>query len=201
MAQPQQNDAMQQPLPDLPTELWLDILEHTVTPNNADFLWRTVRRVSRHFKAHVELIFKTKYLPFLTISLVLPLRRAAKWALIWRGPGRQVKMAYRELKPDGQTVVIASPTILRDNSTRKSAKELRCSSVLMKERLQTARPWVNLSRAPLLGCAVDVPVCVDWDEGQKVWVWELRWMELVSKLCKAKQKRNDNLIRNARPPM
>jgi hypothetical protein len=199
MAQPQQNEAMQQTLPNLPTELWLDILQHTVTPHSPDFLWRTVRRVSRQFKAHVELILKTKYLPYLTISLVLPLRRAARGALIWRGPGRQVKMAYRELKSDGQTVVIASPTALRDNSTTKSVKELRCSSMLMKERLQAARPWINLSRAPILGCVVDVPVCVDWDEEQKVWVWELRWMELVSKLCKAKQKRSDNMPRNVRP--
>jgi hypothetical protein len=193
---------MQQTLPSLPTELWLDILEYTVTPNSANFLWVTVRRVSRRFKAHVERILETKYLPNLTISLGLFLRDTTTGALIWQRdiiPGRYVKMEYIQVKPDGQTVVIASPAILRDDSMTKSVEELRSSSILTKERLQAVPPWVSLSRAPMLGCVVDVPVCVDWDEEQKVWVWELRWRELVSKLCKAKQKRSDNMSKNVMP--
>ena len=193
---------MQQTLPNLPTELWLDILEHTVTRDNADFLWCTVRRVSRQYKAYVERLFQTRYLLNLTISLGLPLRDTTTGALLWPGehiPGRQLKMAYRELRSDGQTAVITSPAILRDNLTAKSVEKLRNSSTLTKERLQAAPAWVSLSSSPIKGCIVDVPVCVEWDEEQKIWVWELRWRELVSKFCYAKQEKRAKLSRNMRP--
>jgi hypothetical protein len=201
MTQFQQNNTMRHPIPNLPTELWLDILEHTVTRDNADFLWCTVRRVSRQYKAYVERLFETRYLLNLTISLGLPLRDTTTGALLWPGepiPGRQLKMAYKQLKSDGQTAVLTSPVVLRDNSTAKSVEELRNSSTLTKERLQAAPAWVSLSSSPMKGCIVDIPVRIEWDGEQKIWVWELRWRELVSKFCNAKQEKRAKSSRNGR---
>jgi hypothetical protein len=202
-AQFRRNDAVQTPPPPpLPTELWLYVLEHAVANDNAEFLWCKMRCVSRKYKAYVERLFKTRFLPNLTISLPLPLRDTTTGALLWPGepiPGKQLKMKYSQSRSDEQTAVVVSPVTLIDQTRTRSVEELRASSTLTKERLQAAKAWVSL-RSALRGCVVDVPVLVEWDDEQKIWVWGLHWRELVSAFYNARKRRNSKLPRNNRRP-
>jgi hypothetical protein len=108
-------------------------------------------------------------------------------------------MAYSQLKSDEKTAVLTSPVTLHDNYVTKSVEELRSSSTLTKERLQAAKAWVSLSHSPMRGCAVDVPVCVEWDGEKKIWVWELRWRELMSRFYNAKKERSAKGKKNVVP--
>ncbi|CAO2654156.1 Nn.00g108890.m01.CDS01 [Neocucurbitaria sp. VM-36] len=174
---------------DLPTELWLQILENS-TIYDANHLWTTVRHVSRPFLDYVERLFMSTYLPKFAISLALPRRDPTTGALRWPGdpiPGAQIVMSFDHVTPDQRYVVFKSPVALKDGLEMKTVEEFRETSVLPKERLQDAPAWVYLNKNPLTGLSMDVPADIQWDGTSKVWFWRVDWRRLVSIFYKAKQ--------------
>lgn len=173
--------------PLLPTEIWLQILEH----DNPKHLFLSVRHVSRTYKACVERLFTSKYLSGLSIALSLPRRDPATGKLRWRGdpiPGSQLKMTYKQLSEDERRIFLESPVVLKDRSSEKTVEELREAYTLPKERLEEAPAYVSMSTHSFTGLTIDVPVRVDWDGMRKIWVWELDWRMLLSRFYDAKER-------------
>lgn len=180
---------MQSPLPVLPTEIWLQIFENIRDP---EYLWTIVRHVSIQNKALVERVFATDHVPFLSISLSLPRRDPTTGALRWPGtpiPKAQITMTFNRFNAKQRRIVLASPTTLTDGANTKTVEELRNTSALSKERLEAAPAWVNLNKNPLAGLSMHLPICVEWDEAAKVWLWELEWRPLVTRFFVMKNEK------------
>lgn len=171
----------------LPAEIWLQILEH----NDPKHLWLSVRTVSRTHQDLVERLFTSTYLQRLTIALSLPRRDPATSKLKWPGdplPGAQMVMRYARLGDDKSKVRLESPVLVRDWRGEMTLELLRETGVLPKQRLEEAPANVNMSRHTMAGVAVDLPVRVEWDDGLKVWVWEVEWRGLLSRFFEAKER-------------
>ncbi|KAF2134885.1 hypothetical protein P153DRAFT_380697 [Dothidotthia symphoricarpi CBS 119687] len=173
----------------LPTELWLQVLENVRDP---EYLWTTVRHVSLQHKAMIERIFTSTYLPVLSISLSLPRRDPTTGALRWPGvpiPKAQITMAFNRLSADRRHVVLVSPVILTDGANIKSVEELKNTSALSKERLEAAPAWVSMNKNSLAGLSMRLPMCIEWDEVQKIWVWQVEWRTFVTRFYEKKNKK------------
>ena len=181
--------AIPKSIPLLPTELWLQILEH----DDPKHLWLTVRNVSKMYKDRVERLFTSVYLHKLRIALSLPRRDPATSKLKWRGdpiPNSQLVMAYGQLNEDGTRVRMESPKMVKDRSSNRTLEELKDAGTLPKERLEEAPTNVNMSAHPMAALTIKLPVHVDWDEGQKIWVWEIEWRKVLSRFYEAKDKQS-----------
>ena len=171
----------------LPTELWLQILEH----DDPKHLWLSIRAISHTHRDLVERLFTSRYLQRLKIALSLPRRDPASSKLKWPGdpiPGAQLVMAYVRLSEDKRLVRLESPVLVKDRNGVKTLKELRETGVLPKQRLEEAPANVNLSAHPMAGLTIEVPVKVDWDEARKLWVWEVEWRCLLGRFFEAKDR-------------
>ncbi|XPS74630.1 hypothetical protein M3J09_006742 [Ascochyta lentis] len=174
-------------LPPLPTEIWLQILEH----DDPKHMWLSVRNTSRTYRDCVERLFASKYLSKLSIALSLPRRDPATGKMRWRGdpiPGSQLKMTYSRLGEDGKHLRLESSAIVKDRSSERTLEELRDAGTLPKERLEEAPAYVSMSSHSFAGLTVDVPVQVDWNETRKIWVWDIEWPNLLSRFYDAKEK-------------
>ena len=181
--------AIPKSIPLLPTELWLQILEH----DDPKHLWLTVRNVSKMYKDRVERLFTSVHLHKLRIALSLPRRDPATSKLKWRGdpiPGSQLVMAYGQLSEDGTRVRMESPKVVKDRGSNRTLEELKDAGTLPKERLEEAPTNVNMSAHPMAALTIKLPVHVDWDEGQKIWVWEIEWRKVLSRFYEAKDKQS-----------
>ncbi|KAJ4992224.1 hypothetical protein SVAN01_02243 [Stagonosporopsis vannaccii] len=174
-------------IPLLPTEIWLLIFEY----DDLKHLWSYVRNVSRAFRDCVERLFTSKYLQRLKVALSLPRRDPATTKLKWRGdpiPGSQLVMSYTGLSEDKKRLRLQSPTVVKDRNSEKTLEELRDAGTLPKERLEEAPTNVNMSTHPMASLTIKLPVHVDWDEEQKIWVWEVEWRDLLGRFFDAKDK-------------
>ena len=183
--------------PVLPTEIWLQILEH----DDPKHLWLSVRNASRLYKDLVERLFTSVYLHRLKIALSLPRRDPATSKLKWRGdpiPGSQLVMAYTRLSEDGNQLRLESPIMVKDRNSEKTLEELRAAGTLPKERLEEAPTNVNMSTHPMAALPIKLPVQADWDDAQKVWVWEIDWRNLLSRFFDAKDKQSKRWPTSAR---
>ncbi|KZM26785.1 uncharacterized protein EKO05_0000127 [Ascochyta rabiei] len=174
-------------IPPLPTEIWLQILEH----DDPKHMWLSVRNSSSMYRDCVERLFTSKYLPKLSIALSLPRRDPATGKMRWRGdpiPGSQLKMTYSRLSEDGKHLRLESPAVVKDRSSERTLEELKDAGTLPKERLEEAPAYVSMSSLSFAGLTVDVPVQVDWDEARKIWVWDIEWSKLLSRFYDAKEK-------------
>jgi len=173
--------------PALPTELWLEILEHTDTCD----LWDSVRLTSRIFKGCVERIFVSAHLPKLSNSLALPRRDPITGALKWPGeviPQTQSRFSFDKMAADARYAVLKSPESLGRGGDMKSVDELRRIAVLPKERLQEAPQCIKIDRNPMSGFSTVALGRFDWDEERKIWTWEVNWRKLLTQLYQAKAK-------------
>jgi hypothetical protein len=173
--------------PQLPTEIWLQVLEH----DDPKHLWMSVRNVSRKYQEIVERLFRSQYLQRIKIAFSLPRRDAASSRLKWPGdaiPGSQLVMAYAGLSADGSQLRVQSQTVVKDRNGEKTVEELRDAGVLPRQRLEEAPTNVNMSTNPLASLPVKLEVVVEWDEVQKRWAWDVEWRVLLSRFFDAKDR-------------
>lgn len=174
--------------PALPAEIWLNILEY----DDPQHLWLAVRNVSRALRDRVERLFTSTYLAGLYIALSLPRRDPATGKLKWPGdpiPRSQLKLKYSQLSEDGKLLRLESSNVVKDAHTQKSVEELKDNGTLQKERLEEALAYVNLSTYSFAGITVHMPVQVNWDEGRKIWTWDVEWRRVLSSHYSAKEMR------------
>jgi hypothetical protein len=184
-------------IPLLPVEIWLHILEY----DNPKHLWLSVRNVSRMYRACVERLFTSQYLSSLSIALSLPRRDHATGKMRWRGdpiPGSQLKMEYSRLSADGQRLYLESSVVVKDRFNEKSVEELRNAGILPKERLEEAPAYISLSTHSFAGVTVNMPVQVGWSEARKIWIWEIKWRNLLSQFYDGKEKQSKRWHKAAR---
>lgn len=173
--------------PQLPTEIWLQILEH----DDPKHLWRSVRNVSRKYQEIVERLFRSQYLQRIKIAFSLPRRDAASSKLKWPGdaiPGSQLVMAYAGFSADERRLRVESQTAVKDRNGEKTVEELRDAGILPRQRLEEAPTNVNMSTNPLASLPVKLEVVVEWDEVQKRWAWDVEWRVLLSRFFDAKER-------------
>ena len=96
-------------------------------------------------------------------------------------------MSFDHVTPDQRYAVFRSPAALKDGLESKSVEELKDASVLTKERLQTAKPWVYLNNSLVTGHSIEVQESIDWDDTRKVWIWKVDWRQLMNKFYQAKK--------------
>lgn len=174
--------------PALPTELWLQILEHA-DHRDASHLWGSVRLVSSHFKDYIERHFIFTYLPDITIFLALPRRDPATGTLKWPGdpiPRSRIIFSFDSITADRKRAVLVSSETLGPLGEMKSVDELRRAGSLPAARLQQAPPWVNIGKNHLTGVSVGVKGEFCWDEDRKIWAWVVNWRNLVTHFYQAK---------------
>lgn len=174
--------------PALPTEIWLQILEH----NDHQHLWLSVRNASRALKDCVERLFTSKYLADLSIVLSLPRRDPATGKMKWPGdpiPMSQLKLTCSQISEHGRLLRLESSTVVKDWHTQRFLEELKENGTLPKERLEEAPAYVNLSTYSFAGITIHLPVQVDWDEGRKIWTWDIEWRRVLSCYYNAKEMR------------
>ncbi|KAF2631413.1 hypothetical protein BU25DRAFT_428372 [Macroventuria anomochaeta] len=173
--------------PTLPTEIWLQILEH----DDIKHLWLSVRNISRAYRDCVERLFSTKYLHRVSITLSLPQRDLVTNKLKWPGdpiPTSQLVMAYARLSEDGKRLRLESSTVVKDGYSEKTLEELREAGSLPKERLEEALTTVNMSTHPMAGLTIKLSVRIDWDETRKVLAWDVEWRSVLSRFLDAKDR-------------
>jgi hypothetical protein len=173
--------------PQLPTEIWLQVLEH----DDPKHLWMSVRNVSRKYQEIVERLFRSQYLQRIKIAFSLPRRDAASSRLKWPGdaiPGSQLVMAYAGLSADGSQLRVESQTVVKDRNGEKTVEELRDAGILPRQRLKEAPTNVNMSTNPLASLPVKLEVVVEWDEVRKRWAWDVEWRVLLSRFFDAKDR-------------
>lgn len=174
-------------LQQLPTEIWLQVLEHS----DPKHLWLTVRNVSRKCREMVERLFRSQYLRRIKIAFSLPRRDAASSRLKWPGdaiPGSQLVMDYAELSADGSRLRVESQTVVKDRNGERTVEELRDTGILPRQRLEEAPTNVNLSTNPMASLPVRLEVAVEWDEVRKRWAWDVDWRILLSRFFDAKDR-------------
>jgi hypothetical protein len=151
-----------------------------------------VRLVSLTFKDYIERLFATTYLPVSTISLALPRRDPVTGALKWPGaliPRARIVFTFDSLTLEKKRYVrFMSPETL---GSTENVDELRRAGTLTEERLRAAPPWVHVGRDVKAGLRVDVPPRFGWDDGRKIWVWEVDWRKLVTGFYRAKREMKD----------
>ena len=178
--------------PTLPSELWLQIFEHSLATSNeaAEHLWIHTRCVSVLFKNLVERVFGSICLPRFTISLALPRRNPMTGRSLWPGavPGVRINMSIASVDAERSVATFASPLVLTDGSDQKSVEELKMAGVLPKERLRAAPAWVCANQNSLAGLTMGLPMDIEWDEQSKAWIWELEWRKLVTQFYEAKKQ-------------
>ena len=174
--------------PRLPAEIWLHILEH----DDPQHLWLSVRNASCALRDCAERLFTSKYLADLSIALSLPRRDPATGKMKWPGdpiPRSQLKLQYSQLSKDGKSLRLESSTVVRDAHTQRSVEELKDNGALLKERLEEAPAYVNLSPYSFAGITVHMPVQVSWDGDRKIWTWNVEWRRVLSCYYSAKEMR------------
>lgn len=171
--------------PRLPTELWLHVLESLADP---EFLWTTIRLVSRAHKSYVDRIFVSTYLPTLTISLALPRYDPTTGKLRYRGavPATEVTFQYAGLDAATARMLLATPTTVRNG---ESMEQITARGVIEKQRLDEAAMWMWFGRNRGKGALLDVRKDMCWDDTRKLWYWNAEWERLVTKYFSTKAVR------------
>lgn len=179
----------------LPTELWLQILEAVSDPEH---LWTTVRLVSHANKSYVVRIFECTYLPTLSVSLSLPRHHPTTGSLRYPGavPGAELTFRYAELDGNTSRLVLATPTRARDGDTME---QLNDKGVLCKTRLDEASACMWFGRNRGKGACMDIRKDVCWDQEKKVWSFGVEWNKLISAYFAAKSLGRHSQLASARP--
>lgn len=175
------NSVPPKPMPVLPVETWLQILENT---QNVEWLWKSVRLVSKQYKAFVERVVVSHFLPQASVSLSLPRRDPTSGALLYRGqiPGAELSMHYAELSGEKSRVLFRTSSNIENRG-------LNGEDYLSKRRLDEASSWLWFGSNRGKGTSITISKDVEWDERQKRWVWEVEWRKLIGAYARAKNTR------------
>ncbi|KAF2445516.1 hypothetical protein P171DRAFT_443170 [Karstenula rhodostoma CBS 690.94] len=170
--------------PRLPTELWLQIFEQV---DDIEFLWCTLRLVSRDYKAFVDRVFITNYLPTISFSLSLPRLdpNTGRARYMRPVPGAEVTLHCENPDADSSRVVLATPKALPTGDT---IENLTVSGALTKERLDEAAAWMWFGKQRIRGTNVaTINKDIRWNDEEKVWVWSVDWVAFVNRYFGAKR--------------
>jgi hypothetical protein len=170
--------------PLLPTELWLQIFEQV---DDVEFLWCTLRLVSRDYKAFVDRVFVTNYLPTISFSLSLPRLdpSTGRARYMYPVPGAEVTLHCENPDAESSRVVLATPKALPNGDT---IELLTSSGALTKQRLDEAEAWMWFGKQRTRGANVaTLNKDLRWNEDDKVWVWSVDWEAFVNKYFGAKR--------------
>ncbi|KAK7183391.1 uncharacterized protein CC84DRAFT_1206930 [Paraphaeosphaeria sporulosa] len=170
--------------PRLPTELWLQIFEQV---DDVEFLWCTLRFVSRDYKAFVDRVFVTNYLPTISFSLSLPRLdpNSGRARYMRPVPGAEVTLHCENPDAESRRVVLSTPKALPSGDT---IEQLTASGALTKERLDEAAAWMWFGKQRTRGVnVVTINKDIRWNEEEKVWVWSVEWKAFVNKYFGAKR--------------
>ncbi|KAL1595088.1 hypothetical protein SLS60_009775 [Paraconiothyrium brasiliense] len=177
--------------PRLPTELWLQIFEQI---DDVEFLWCTLRLVSKEYKAFVDRVFVTKYL--LTISFSLSLPRLdpdtgrARYAR--PVPGAEITLHCRHPDAESSRVTLATPKAVPSGDT---IEELTASGALSKQRLDEAQAWMWFGKQRTRGANVaTINKDIRWNETEKAWTWSVDWEAFVNRYFGAKKASRRTLV-------
>jgi hypothetical protein len=180
------NSAMQS----IPTELWLEILEHTCTSvREVENLWVYVRPVSRQFRDYVESIFLKTYVPQFTILLPLPCRDPHSGATRWPDVihHAQMAMSLESLTGDKSSAIFVSPIEIKTREgVMVNVEELKRTNLVPQARLLQAQPWVHTGKMITGGHSLNAPNGIEWNEQRKRWIWQLDWRKVVTQFYRAK---------------
>lgn len=170
--------------PRLPTELWLQIFEEV---DNVEFLWCTLRLVSRDYKAFVDRVFVTNYLPTISVSLSLPRLNPETGRARYMRPVPGAEVAFHCENPNAESprVVLSTAKALPNGDT---IEKLTASGALTKERLDEAEAWMWFGKQRTRGVNVaTIDKDIRWHENEKVWAWSVDWEAFVNKYFGAKR--------------
>jgi hypothetical protein len=180
------------PLPILPAELWLHILE---SPSlNEEHLWVSVCHASRPFRDYIERLFVTTYLPCFAISLILPRRDPDNGTLNWTGAilNSQLIMTLEDINQERRYTIFVSPLELKNRSGVQNVRELKEKESLPKVRLLGATTWMYTNKNFKSGQSLQAAKDIKWDNQHNRWVWQIEWRQLITQFYKAKVKARPN---------
>lgn len=181
--------------PRLPTELWLQIFEQV---DDVEFLWCTLRLVSRVYKAFVDKVFITDYLPTISFSLSLPRLdpNSGRARYMRPVPGAEVTLHCENPKLDSSRVILLTPRALPSGHT---VEQLTASGALTKERLDEATAWMWFGKQRTRGANVpSFKKDIRWNEEEKVWMWSVDWGVFVNRYFCAKRASRRTLATTSR---
>ncbi|KAL5413747.1 hypothetical protein PMIN04_009322 [Paraphaeosphaeria minitans] len=174
----------------LPTELWLQIFEQV---DDVEFFWCILRLVSKEYKAFVDRVFVTDYLPTISFSLSLPrLDPNTDRARYMRAvPGAEVTLHCKTPTAESIWVVLTTPKALPSGDT---IEQLTVSGALTKERLDEAAAWMWFGKQRTKGANVaTINKDIRWNEEDKVWFWSVDWEAFVNRYFGAKRASRQTL--------
>ncbi|KAF2800628.1 hypothetical protein K505DRAFT_355589 [Melanomma pulvis-pyrius CBS 109.77] len=174
-------------LPQLPTELWLQILENTTDPA---YLWTTLRHISPMLDSYIEKIFLSTYLPKVSAFALLPRRDPTTNALRYQKFAPEITMQYSSVSPDGSRLNLATPKVTR---TGVSIEELNETGVLSQQRMEEAVMWVSIECSRAQAVPIEGTKNMTWNEAEKVWVWEAEWRDLVTEYFEIKRVKKEEI--------
>lgn len=170
--------------PLLPNELWLQIFEQV---DDVEFLWCTLRLVSREYKALVDRVFVSNHLPTISISLSLPrldpVTGRARYAHTI--PGAEITMQCQNTDATSPRLSLQSTEKVSSGATIDQFTE---SGALTKQRLDEAQAWMWFGKQRPKGANVTtIDRDVLWNDDDKVWIWTVEWEPLVNSYFAAKR--------------
>lgn len=171
-------------MPRLPSELWLRIFEQL---DDVEFLWCTLRSVSKDYRAFVDRIFAATFLASISCSLSLPRLdpKTGRARYTRPVPGAEVTLHCRKFQMGMTKITLATPTKV---SSGETIQQLTASEALSKQRLDEAQVWMWFGRQRGKGANVAINKDLQWDEEEKAWVWSVQWESLVNKYFRAKTR-------------
>ena len=72
---------------------------------------------------------------------------------------------------------------------------LKTTGVLSQQRLEEAVMWVSIGCSRAQATPMDISKSVEWDEIEKIWVWDVEWKELVNQYFEIKTAKKKELQR------
>jgi hypothetical protein len=168
-------------LPQLPTELWLQILENISDPA---YLWTTLRHFSPTFGSYVDKIFLSTYLPKVSASASLPRRDPSTNALRYQHDAPEITFRFSGITSNTR-LTLATSTIAKNGT---SMEHLKTTGVLSQQRLEEAVMWVSIGCSRAQATPMDILKSVEWREMENIWVWIVDWKELVNEYFEIKKK-------------
>jgi hypothetical protein len=180
-------------LPQLPTELWLQIVENISDPS---YIWTTLRRSSPDFESYVDKVFLSTYLPKVSASASLPRRDPSTNALRHQHDAPEITFQFSDITSNTSYLTLATSTVAK---TGASIKHLKTTGVLSQQRLEEAVMWVSIGCSRAQATPMDIVKNIEWNEIEGIWVWNVEWTEFVDRYFDIKTAKREELERRKKP--
>jgi hypothetical protein len=180
-------------LPQLPTELWLQIVENISDPA---YIWTTLRRSSPTFESYVDKVFLSTYLPKVSASASLPRRDPSTNALRYQHDAPEITFQFSGVASNMSYLTMGTSTIAKSGA---SMEHLKTTGVLSQQRLEEAVMWVSIGCSRAQATPMDIVKNIEWNKIEGIWVWNVEWKELVNRYFEIKAAKREELERRKKP--